>query len=208
MSATETLGKLFGSISRIKLMKFFLMHEEKSFDKDEIKKITKIPSKTLTKELGLLEKADFLKKKNIYVASKQKSKSGIYKKKKVPGYELDTRFRYNIPLKNLLCGEASIRKEDITKCVASIGRIKAVVISGIFIQDPDSRIDILIAGDNISETKVKKVIASIESEIGKEVRYAFFETADLKYRISVCDRLVRDIFDYPHQVIVDRIGIE
>ena len=47
----------------------------------------------------------------------------------------------------------------------------------------------------------------IETEIGKELRYAVFSTNDFKYRLTVYDRLVRDILDYPHHIVVDRIGV-
>ena len=48
----------------------------------------------------------------------------------------------------------------------------------------------------------------MESEIGKELRYAFFDTQEFKYRMSIYDKLVRDILDYPHTVLVDKMGIK
>ena len=46
----------------------------------------------------------------------------------------------------------------------------------------------------------------IESEIGKELRYAYFSTEDFQYRLSMCDKLTRDILDYPHKKILNKLG--
>jgi hypothetical protein len=43
--------------------------------------------------------------------------------------------------------------------------------------------------------------------VGKELRYAFFSTDEFKYRMSMYDKLVRDILDYPHKVLLDKLGI-
>ena len=56
--------------------------------------------------------------------------------------------------------------------------------------------------DNLS-----KAVASIEAEIGKELSYSAFDTEDFEYRVGIHDRLVRDILDSPHTVLIDKLGI-
>jgi hypothetical protein len=80
--------------------------------------------------------------------------------------------------------------------------------AGVFIQNWDSRVDLLIVGDELNLPKIESVIKVIESEIGKEISYSAFETSDFEYRLGIHDRLVRDIIDYPHVALVDRLGIE
>ena len=48
---------------------------------------------------------------------------------------------------------------------------------------------------------------ALEAELGREIRYAFFTTPDFRYRLGVYDRLLRDVFDYPHRVLLDKIGL-
>ncbi len=50
-------------------------------------------------------------------------------------------------------------------------------------------------------------IRALEAEIGIEIRYATFISADLLYRVGMHDKLTRDVFDYPHQILIDKIGI-
>jgi hypothetical protein len=65
----------------------------------------------------------------------------------------------------------------------------------------------LVVGDNIKRGKLENVMKTLESEIGKELKYAYFGTEDFKYRLSMCDKLIRDILDYPHKKILNKLGI-
>jgi hypothetical protein len=83
-----------------------------------------------------------------------------------------------------------------------------VVVAGIFVRDFDQRLDILLCMKKYSPLKIETAIRSLESELGVEIRYSAFESDDLKYRIGMYDKLTRDVFDYPHQIIVDKIAIK
>jgi hypothetical protein len=42
----------------------------------------------------------------------------------------------------------------------------------------------------------------LEAEIGAELVYAVFDTKEFIYRLNMYDKLVRDILDYPHEVLL------
>ena len=63
-------------------------------------------------------------------------------------------------------------------------------------------------GDRLEERQLANAIHSIEAELGRELRYASFTTEEFKYRVGVYDRLIRDVMDYPHRTILDRISAE
>ena len=67
--------------------------------------------------------------------------------------------------------------------------------------------DVVVVGDRIDDRMIGIVVRSLEAELGRELRYAAFTTPDFRYRVGVYDRLLRDVFDYSHRVILDRIGI-
>ena len=50
-------------------------------------------------------------------------------------------------------------------------------------------------------------VRALEAELGIEIRYATFSTDDLLYRVGMYDKLTRDVFDYPYQILIDKIGI-
>ena len=45
----------------------------------------------------------------------------------------------------------------------------------------------------------------MEAEIGRELSYGVFETDDFRYRVSVCDKFIRDILDYSHKKILNKL---
>lgn len=185
----EALGKLFGSLARVKVMKLFLFNEDTIFTKKEVSKRSKVSQSVTSKEINLLVK------------------SGLLKKRKA-GFFLNRSFHFLNPIKELLMYSAPMNEKEISKRLSGIGKVKAVVVSGVFIQEPESRLDILVVGDDISQNRLKTVIGNMESEIGRELKFASLETSDFKYRQGVCDRLVRDVFESPHKVVVDKVGIE
>ncbi|OGD67012.1 hypothetical protein A2442_02665 [Candidatus Campbellbacteria bacterium RIFOXYC2_FULL_35_25] len=210
----ETLGKLFGSLAKVKIMKLFLSNADIAFDNEDISKRTKVATAVLRKELNLLSKVGLIKKKIFFKEIKKKVKNTKTKqvqilvtKKKTNGWALDEKFPYTSALYNLLVNMAPLNSSSLIKRLNGAGKLKLVLVSGVFIQNPDSRVDILIVGDNIKTGSLESAIGVLESEIGKELRYVVLKTEDFKYRLNIYDKLVRDILDHPHQKIINRLGI-
>jgi hypothetical protein len=201
----EALEKLFGSSARVKTLKFFLFNTNEIFEKETISSRTKISSHVLQKELNLLEKIGLVKKKN-YIKIKE-DRYGRDSKVKTKGYETVKESKLFIPLQNLLVKNSPMSSNSLVQRLGRHGRLKLVIAAGVFIQDPDSRVDLLIVGDEIKEGPLKNTVAVLESEIGKQLRYTVLTVQDFKYRLGVYDRLVRDILDYPHQIYLDKIGV-
>ena len=108
----------------------------------------------------------------------------------------------------MLIDISPLRDSEIVKRLARVGKLKLVIVSGLFIQNWDSRIDLLVVGDNLRKGTLENTIKILESEIGREIRYAAFETSDFKYRLAVYDKLIRDILDYAHEKLLDKLDIE
>src|SRR5690606_22151812 len=114
----------------------------------------------------------------------------------------NSEFPYIDELKKLLVEGEFFRDEEIAKRFKPAGKVQLLVVSGIFMQDSESRLDLLIVGDNLRKAFIQRAVAVLESELGKELRYAVFDTADFKYRMSMYDKLLRDVFDFPHQRLI------
>jgi hypothetical protein len=59
----------------------------------------------------------------------------------------------------------------------------------------------------VNEHKVEVAMRALEADLGIEIRYAALATEDLKYRVGMYDKLTRDVFDYPHQILIDKVGV-
>ena len=111
-------------------------------------------------------------------------------------------FKYASELEELLINSDTLDKQAVANSLKRAGRVKLVLISGVFIKNKDSRVDLLIVGDNIKKRKIDEEIHKLEAEIGKELIYAIFNTKDFVYRLNMYDKLVRDILDFPHEVLL------
>jgi hypothetical protein len=205
----EILAKLFGNDTKVKLMRLFLFNPDNAYLIDEIVERSKSDSKDVKKELSILLSAGIAKKKNTSRdVPKKKGKKIIMKRIQGVGYCLDQKFPYLDSLKNLLIMVSLQADETLVRKFNAAGRIKFFVASGLFIQEWDTRVDLLIVGDDLNLNKLENVIKSIEAEIGKEIVYSAFETSDFEYRHGMQDRLIRDILDYSHTTLVDKLGID
>ncbi len=82
-----------------------------------------------------------------------------------------------------------------------------MVISGVFLNDSDARVDILVVGDKVKKNVLEKILVEVEADLGREIKYAVMDSGDFEYRLSIGDKLVRDIFDYRHEIIFNKIGL-
>lgn len=197
----ETLSKLFGSVAKVKIMKLFLFNPEQVFDNVEISNRAKITIAISRKELNLLNKIKFVKKKSFF----KENKTG--RKKRTSGWILDKSFPFLAPIQNLLVENGSLRSKEIVDKLKKVGNVKLLIVAGIFIQDMNSRADILVVGDNLNDSSLGRAIHILESEVGRELKYVVFETADFKYRLGIYDKLLRDILDYSHKKLINKLGI-
>ncbi len=204
----ETLTKLFGSAAKVKIIKMFLFNSGTAYDVAQISDRTKESSSKVRREVHVLEKMDLIKRRVFYkTVHRKKGNRTIVGKVKTSGWILNTDFEFLIPLQQFLVNLNHLSPKDIARKLSKAGNMKLVITAGIFIQDSESRVDLLVVGDHIKKGSVENAIRNIEAEMGKEIRYAVFETADFQYRLGLYDKLIRDILDFPHEKIVNKIGV-
>lgn len=188
----ETLSKLFGSETKVKLMRLFLANPEHTFLVKDITNRVKSDSSRVRREMSVLEKMGLVKRR----ISGNKH-----------GFVANSQFAYLAPLQNFLINVEPLQPKEIIKKIGRLGSIKLIIVAGVFMQEPESRADLLIVGDGIKKGSLDNTIKTLESELGRELRYACFTTDDFKYRLSMFDKLTRDILDYPHKKVLNRLGI-
>jgi hypothetical protein len=96
-------------------------------------------------------------------------------------------------------------KESIVSNFKGCGRIKLLIVAGVFIQNETSRIDIAIIGDQLKRSAVEAAVRALETEVGKELNYAIMPTEEFLFRVSTTDRFIRDILDFPHERLIQKV---
>ncbi len=180
----EILGKIFGSEARVKIMRLFLSSNGEVFESKDVAKRSRVNPATTRKEIFLLSSVKFLKKNR-------------------KGWSYNPFFKYAIYMEQLLMGGDMLDKGALLDVFKRSGRIKLLLVAGTFIKDKDSRLDLLIVGDKINRRAVEEGLKKLEAEIGKELVYAVFETKEFLYRYNMYDKLIRDVLDFPHEVIIE-----
>lgn len=184
----KSIALIFGGEAKVKIMRLFIFNPGLAFTSAEVSSRTKERPAVVRKELRALTKAGLVK---------QRSK----------GFTLDASYQYLPAIETFLIDAAPITPKEIIKKISRAGNIKLILISGVFLHDHDSRVDILIVGDRLRQAKLLSAVSSIEALLGKELRYSAFDTFDFQYRLSIYDKLLRDILEYPHEKILNKLGL-
>lgn len=179
----EILSKILGNSARVKIMRLFLLNRGKIFNAKDVIKRSQVNADLVRKELKLLLSVNFIKKRG-------------------DGWSFNSLFKYREQFEELLVRSDTLNTQTILDHFQKAGRVKLVIISGVFIKNHQSRVDLLIVGNKIKKGKIEEGIKKIEAEIGVELTYALFDTKEFIYRLNMYDKLVRDILDYPHEVIL------
>ena len=188
----DPLARLFSSSARLKLLRLFLFNDDSSFVLADIAFRTSVPVDSTRKEVKTLLTAGVIRKKT--------GKDGV-------GYTANRRFPHYAELQIFLRTTTSLSDTDMLTSLKKAGSLRLVALSGLFSGAIETKADLLIVGDKLDDKQLEKSIHQMEAELGRELRYAAFSTEDFRYRVGVYDRLLRDIFDYPHRTILDKIGL-
>jgi hypothetical protein len=199
----QQLATIFGSEARIKIMRLFLLNSTEAFDVAMVAQRAAISTAVARRELGVLKKAGFLKPKSFskQIISRKKKKSVT-----TQGFIFSDNFAYKDQFEHLLVDADFIKSPELIAQFKKAGKIKFLVMAGIFLRDDEGRVDLCIVGDKLNRKLIDNSIHKLEAEIGKELSYAVFDTAEFKYRLEMYDKLVCDIFEYPHETLVDTGG--
>lgn len=202
----EVLAKLFGSKDRIKLLKLFAYNQELFFSLADLSKRTKIRTPLLKKELELYEEINLVTVKKLVLATSNKKKTQAKDSVKSKVWTLNPDFFYLEHLRSMFNADFLVSHHELAERFKNCGKLKLIVLSGIFIHNGGTRADLLIVGDDLKRGVIENIISTIESEIGRELTYAILDTRDYHYRFQTSDRFVRDIVDYPHRRLIDKLA--
>lgn len=196
------LEKLFGSGARVKLLRFFILSPEKVFAPKEAAKLLRVSPRAVSKEIRFLRSLGFLKKRP-------------------KGFVLSQTFPYLLALRNLLVNASPISREKMLKFFKNKGKIKLLALGGVFsndfpalpagravdVSEDGSQLDLLIVGE-LKRGAVEKFIKKIEADVGKELNWTLLSNSEFDHRLSMHDKLLRDLLDYPHEFLINKLGIE
>lgn len=181
---------LFGSKARSRLIRFFLLNPGVEFSASEVSEKTLISRPESSRELVRLAKM-----KLVLERSRKGKKCFI----------VNEDFPFYIELKSLVSKLNVHAQSQIFRKLKVVGEVKLTLISGLFLNYPKSKVDMILVVNNVNRTKLKHAIAHLEAEVGKEIRFVLMNNEELHYRLNMLDRFFIEFLEGPHEEVTNKV---
>jgi hypothetical protein len=218
------IEQLFGSKTRVKLLRLFFSNPDRSFYVREITRKVEEQINSVRRELANLL--------SLGLITSDSSNNKLY-------YEVDQSYEHYDALRAMFSSSVDIAVEEDTKnssktkkkmtesntapaegvatkavkdtlielpearLWAKAGNIVGIAYSGVYTRDDSAQADILIVGD-VSIPQVELVIVAMEKEKKRELRYAVFAESEWQYRSQVRDKFWLQFMGAKKQIVLDK----
>jgi len=183
--------RLFNSPTRLKLLKFFVYQPHTRISVKTASGTLGIPEARVTQELRALVRFGFLIKRT---------------QGKMPAFELNQSYSLADSLADFL--EKATRVEDhlLTEIFRGTRGILRVVASGALLGEKRSSIDLLVIvrKKGAFDHHVARAVKRAERLVALPLRYAVLEQREFEERLEARDRLLRDVFEFKHSLLLGR----
>ena len=192
------IDSLFGSKTRVKLLRLFLNNPEKSFYVREITRMIDEQINSVRRELANMV--------SVGIVQQDAIDNKLY-------YSVNEDYPYIKPLAAIFSDkntEGGMGAASSVSWKDSLGRMRGLrlaIISGKLVVGSSSAVDLLLVGDDMSAVTIKNLVKKIEKDRKIEINYAVISYDDFYYRMSVKDRFIMDIVRNKHSVLVDTENI-
>ena len=203
------IEQLFGSKTRVKLLRMFYSNPNRSFYVREITRKIDEQINSVRRELGNLL--------SIGIISSDGTNNRLY-------YEVNQNYEYFKPLQEIFGGdEMAVTEADgktpnaspaavvakkakadpVLAELLTVGNVEFALYTGQFTRDEASGIDMLIVGD-VNATKMQKFISALEEKEKKDIRFVVMTPSEFEYRQQVKDRFISSVMASKKQIIIDK----
>ncbi|MEK7122799.1 MAG: hypothetical protein AAB855_02985 [Patescibacteria group bacterium] len=205
------LEQLFGSRTRTKLLRLFLMHPENAYYIRELTRLIDTQINSVRRELQNLMESGVIRDVEAPVIPEGEQFGTVKKahtssdKQPKKYFKADQNFILHNELKALFAKSPRLLQNALEQELDHLGTIDLVVLTGFFVDRDDTPIDMLIVGA-VLRSRLSKLVHGFEKEIEREINYSTMTTDEFLYRKSIVDRFLFSILEGKKIVVVDRLG--
>ncbi|MFA6392375.1 MAG: winged helix-turn-helix domain-containing protein [Patescibacteria group bacterium] len=184
------LEQLFGSRTRVKLLRLFLTEPEKLFFVREITRTIDERINSVRRELKNLEDMGL-------VMSHDEDQKKFY--------QVNSNFILFPELRGLILKAQVILEDKLVSDIKALGNIQYMVLTGFFVGIQDNSTDILLVG-KINRDKLTRLMDKFEKFFNRTINYTVMTTKEYKYRRDLTDRFLYDILENKNIVMIDKFS--
>lgn len=183
------LEQLFGSATRVKILRLFFNNPDQAYFVRELtrrleQRINSVRQELSNlKEIGIVEEIERDRKKY---------------------YSLAKEFPLYSELKALMIKSQILLERDFARSISQLGNVKYLALSGMFVGRKDLPTDLLIIG-SIDRKKLQAVLNKFQKYFEQDVNFTVFTHKEFEYRRQVTDRFLFAVLENNKIVIVDKL---
>jgi len=191
------LEHLFGSQTRLKVLKVFFRDPARAFFVRELTRALDVQINAIRRELSLLVKSGLVIEcdtpGNI---NTEKAGASLRKYYKLNTDSILYPEIHALLLKGQILGEKKFAKELAEKA----GDISLLLLTGKFTREHNVATDLLLVG-TAKEKTITNMIATYEKEFGFQIRYTIMTEVEFEDRRHVMDKFLYSLFDGEHIIV-------
>ncbi len=186
MTHAEILDSKYGS----ELLAFLLLAPPRAYSAKELSKRLKISDRVMS---GLLK--EFMHDSMVKQFTRGNSRL----------YIVNSKHKLLPQIQASLVRNQKPYEDELFAAISKLGDVKAAFLSGAFTGQPQLPVDLLIVG-KVNLSKLDTFFKQCKTMLGFDPNYSVMSEEEFRIRNNTFDRFIKDVFDYPHLVVVDKIN--
>lgn len=201
------LEQLFGSKTRVRLLRLLLNHPGRPFFVRELSRRVGAQINAVRNEI------DNLSKLGLLLASEGALPEGEVEEDRPKGrravgqrkyYRVNTDSVIYPELRDLFTKSQVLVERDFVQKLAAAGNISYLALAGFFVGEQEAPTDVFVVG-RVAHEKIVTVIRAFEREVGREINFTIMTPQDYKYRREVTDRFLYSLLETRKIVVLDTL---
>lgn len=203
------LEHLFGSKTRVKLLRLFLRNPSEPIFVRELTRRVGTQINAVRRELTNLVKLGLVIEAVVEepVVEGGKKRPGLKRKY----YQLNPHFPLLHEISSLILKAQVLLDRRLDKEIAALGDVRYLAFMGAFLQGGAASeaaapaIDLFLVG-RVDADGFKELIKEIEAVFGSELNFSILALDEFRYRKELGDRFLHSILEAPKKVLIDRLS--
>jgi DNA-binding transcriptional ArsR family regulator len=203
------LEQLFGSKTRVRLLRLLLNHPGRPFFVRELSRRVGAQINAVRNEIDNLSKLGLLLASEGAPPEGEEFEEERPKGRRAAGqrkyYRVNTDSVIYPELRDLFAKSQVLVERDFVQKLAAAGNISYLALAGFFVGEKDAPTDVFVVG-RVAREKIVTVIRAFEREVGREINFTIMTPQDYKYRREVTDRFLYSLLEARKIVVLDTLS--
>jgi DNA-binding transcriptional ArsR family regulator len=214
------IDQLFGSKTRVKLLKFFFSNQEEEFFVRELTRLLDEQINSIRRELINLADAGVVKSiekenKVFYRLNKEGDMYEGLDKILAPKVVADTTNAKSVKAGNVVADPSAEKKGIVVKDaklkllkdeLSQIDGVKLIVVSGVLVKNASKGVDLLVVGDLKDENELRDKVKGVEAKLNKALNFVLLKEENYRYRIKINDRFIMSFLQGKNEFLLDNLS--